>query len=144
MSHLPLSFRKCAGKAPNSGFPAYLFWAQEGMLPPEECLGPTGTGSGGSLSAKQSIQEIDGRGVCPEGGYACCSSLALIYSPLLGIHHPLTAHHKLRTGGCTACGLPGQPLAGVSDASVRDTGKMETGRGRFQNMMSPCELIIQT
>lgn len=50
-------------------FPVYLFWAREGMLPPEECSGPTGTGSGGSLSAKQSIQETDGRGMCPGGGY---------------------------------------------------------------------------
>lgn len=52
--------------SPSRVFPGLPVLAWEGMVSvEEECLGPTGARSSGSLNAKQSCGEIDGRGVCP-------------------------------------------------------------------------------
>jgi hypothetical protein len=108
-----------------SVFLADLFCAWEGILFPKECLGP-GSGHSGSLNAKQSLQEIDGRDCIPGVAMACCSFIAVIYGPAGASVTPLTACCKLtwlpHSLWPSAC-----PSLSLRDVNLRDRDQTLSG-----------------
>lgn len=100
------------GPAQSHVLPADPVCAWEGTLRPQECLGP-GSGRGGSLNAKQSLKEIDGRQcLAGEARAACCPLIVVIYGLAGASETRLTAPgnltrlvHGLQPSACSALNL---------------------------------------